>query len=170
MDRLELPGDPLAAELDEFIDLHRLAERGRAVDHVPTFPRPEFEAMGAAGWLGLTTPAAFGGRELPVSRAGVLLHRLAFRSGTVFAKLSLQPEFSSVLREVGSELLVDEWFRPLIAGRRLVGNQITEPEPFSMPTRSSSRPVERLRGTTSLERRARSRSPWRRTRRSSTAG
>jgi len=127
MDRLELPGDPLAAELDEFIDLHRLAERGRAVDHVPTFPRPEFEAMGAAGWLGLTTPAAFGGRELPVSRAGVLLHRLAFRSGTVFAKLSLQPEFSSVLREVGSELLVDEWFRPLIAGRRLVGNQITEP-------------------------------------------
>jgi hypothetical protein len=127
VDRFELPTDPLASDLDEFIDHERLSERGRAVDHEPTFPRPEFEAMGAAGWLGLTTPVAFGGRGLPVSRAGVLLHRLAYRSGTVFAKLSLQPEFSSVLREVGSERQVDEWFRPLIAGRRLVGNQITEP-------------------------------------------
>lgn len=127
MDRFELPSDPFAADLDGFIDLHRLADRGRAVDHEPGFPRPEFEAMGSAGWLGLTTPASFGGRGLPLARASVLLYRLAFRSGTVFAKLSLQPEFSSVLREVGSDLLVDEWFRPLIAGRRLVGNQITEP-------------------------------------------
>jgi cyclohexanecarboxyl-CoA dehydrogenase len=44
----------------------------------------------------------------------------------VFAKLSLQPEFSSVLREVGSGSLVDRWFVPLVAGRALVGNQITE--------------------------------------------
>jgi alkylation response protein AidB-like acyl-CoA dehydrogenase len=127
VDRFELPTDPLAVELDEFIDLHHLAERGRAVDHVPSFPRPEYEAMGTAGWLGLATPTSFGGRGLPLARAGTLLYRLAFRSGTVFAKLSLQPEFSSVLREVGSDVLVDEWFRPLVAGRRLIGNQITEP-------------------------------------------
>jgi len=127
MDRFELPSDPLASDLDEFIDLHHLAERGRAVDHVPSFPRPEYEAMGAAGWLGLATPTSFGGRGLPLARTGTLLYRLAFRSGTVFAKLSLQPEFSSVLREVGSDVLVDEWFRPLVAGRRLIGNQITEP-------------------------------------------
>jgi cyclohexanecarboxyl-CoA dehydrogenase len=127
MDRFELPADPLAAQLDAFIDLHGLAERGRAIDRTPSFPRPEFEAMGAAGWLGLTTPETFGGRGLPVARAGVLLYRLAYRSGTAFAKLSLQPEFSCVVREVGSKTLVDEWFRPLVAGRRLLGNQITEP-------------------------------------------
>jgi cyclohexanecarboxyl-CoA dehydrogenase len=127
VERVELPQDPLAAELDEFVTSHRLAEVGRAIDREPRFPRPEFEAMGDAGWLGLTTPTAFGGRGLPVERAGSLLHRLAFRTGTVFAKLALQPEFSSVLRERGSGRLVDTWFRPLIGGRCLVGNQITEP-------------------------------------------
>jgi len=127
MDRSELPTDPLANELDAFVDSHHLSERGRAVDRVPEFPHPEYRAMGEAGWLGLTTPVAFGGRGLPVARAGALLYRLAFRSGTIFAKLSLQPEFSSVLREVGSPTLVDEWFRPMVAGRRLISNQITEP-------------------------------------------
>ncbi|MCI4372492.1 MAG: acyl-CoA/acyl-ACP dehydrogenase [Thermoplasmata archaeon] len=127
MERFELPEDPLAADLDQFIERHHLTERGRALDRAPGFPRPEFEAMGAAGWLGLTTPPGFGGRGLPVARAGVLLHRLGYRSGTIFSKLSLQPEFCSVLREVGSERLIDQWFRPLVAGRRLVGNQITEP-------------------------------------------
>jgi alkylation response protein AidB-like acyl-CoA dehydrogenase len=123
----ELPADPLAEELDEFVRSHGLRERARALDREPTFPRPEFESMGADRWLGLTTPAEFGGRGLPIARAGVLLFRLAFRSGTTFAKLSLQPEFASVLREVGSETLVNQWYRPLVAGRRLVGNQITEP-------------------------------------------
>ncbi len=127
MERFELPDDPLAGELDAFVAAHHLAERGRALDRTPDFPRPEFEAMGADQWLGLTTPSALGGRGLPAARAAALLYRLAFRSGTVFAKLSLQPEFSTVLREQGSEGLVDEWFRPLVAGRRLVGNQITEP-------------------------------------------
>ncbi len=31
----------------------------------PEFPHPEYRAMGEAGWLGLTTPVAFGGRGLP---------------------------------------------------------------------------------------------------------
>jgi cyclohexanecarboxyl-CoA dehydrogenase len=127
MDRFELPPDPLAGELDEFIVRHRLASQARAIDRTPSFPHAEFEAMGSAGWLGLTTPTSLGGRGLPVARVGALLHRLAFRTGTVFAKLSLQPEFSSVLREVGSDPLVEQWYRPLVAGKRLVGNQITEP-------------------------------------------
>src|SRR5580658_5357963 len=99
---LLLPADPLADELDAFVERHHLADRGRRLDHEPAFPRPEFEAMGAEGWLGLTTPSTWGGRGLSIARAGTLLYRLAFRSGTIFAKLSLQPEFASVLREVGS--------------------------------------------------------------------
>jgi cyclohexanecarboxyl-CoA dehydrogenase len=123
---LLLPADPLAEELDAFVERHHLADRGRRLDREPAFPRPEFETMGAEGWLGLTTPSTWGGRGLSIARAGTLLYRLAFRSGTIFAKLSLQPEFASVLREVGSVPLIDTWFRPLVAGRRLVGNQITE--------------------------------------------
>ncbi len=125
--RSPLPDDPLAGELDAFVRQHRLAERGRELDRTPEFPRAEFRAMGEAGWLGLTTSAAAGGRALPPSRAGVLLHRLAYRAGTVFAKLALQPEFSSVLAEHGSPTLREHWVLPLAAGRRLVGNQLTEP-------------------------------------------
>jgi alkylation response protein AidB-like acyl-CoA dehydrogenase len=124
----DLPTDPLAAELDEFLKQHRLAERARDLDRKPAFPRGEFRAMGEAGWLGLTMPASHGGRGLPLPRAAVLLYRMAHRTGTVFAKLSLQPEFSSVLAERGSAALHEEWVLPLAAGRRLVGNQITEPE------------------------------------------
>lgn len=83
--------------------------------------------MGAADWLGLSTPSASGGRGLSLPRAGALLYRLAYRSGTVFAKLALQPEFSSVLREHGSPELQETWYRPLCRGLRLVSNQITEP-------------------------------------------
>src|SRR5271170_3701319 len=123
----ELPTDPLAEELDRFIEVHRLASRGAELDRSPKFPRAEFEAMGQGGWLGLTTPSEDGGRGLSLPRAGALLYRLAYRSGTTFAKLALQPEFSSVLRERGTPDLQATWFRPLCRGQRLLGNQITEP-------------------------------------------
>jgi alkylation response protein AidB-like acyl-CoA dehydrogenase len=123
---VELPGDPLAAELDEFVQRHRLAEVGRAVDREPRFPTAEFAALGEERWLGLTVPATHGGRGLPAARAGRLLHRLAYRSGTMFAKLALQPEFGSVLRERGAPDLVRRWFEPMVNGRLVVGNHLTE--------------------------------------------
>jgi len=70
---------------------------------------------------------ALGGKALPLPEVGLALFYLAYRSGTAFAKLSLQPEFSSVLADHASPDLVDEWFRPMMRGERLVGNQITEP-------------------------------------------
>ncbi len=64
---------------------------------------------------------------MPAARAAVALFHLGYRAGTVFAKLAMQPEFCSVLAEHGGEALRDRWFRPLVGGRTLVGNQITEP-------------------------------------------
>ena len=122
-----LPDDPLVGPLEAFAARHRLAERGRALDRQPEFPWPEFRAMGADGWLGLTRPVADGGHGLPVGRAAVLLYRLGRVGGTAFAKLALQPEFASVLGERGAPELVREWYAPLVRGERLVGNQITEP-------------------------------------------
>ena len=122
-----LPDDPLVGPLEAFAASHRLADRGRELDRRPEFPWAEFRAMGANGWLGLTRPASAGGRGLPLGRAAVLLFRLGRASGTAFAKLSLQPEFASVLGERGAPGLVAEWYAPLLRGERLVGNQITEP-------------------------------------------
>ncbi|MGI0154751.1 MAG: acyl-CoA dehydrogenase family protein [Thermoplasmata archaeon] len=122
-----LPEDPLEEEVRAAVEELALARRYRELDRHPEFPRTEFRALGAARLLGLRTPVALGGRGLPLPRVAVLLFHLAYRAGTAFAKLSLQPEFSSVLAEHGSPELVDRWFRPMLRGECLVGNQLTEP-------------------------------------------
>lgn len=122
-----LPDDPIVAEVRGFAEAHRLAGRYRELDAHPEFPRAEFRALGQAGLLGLTVRKELGGRGLPPSRAAIALFHLARASGTTFAKLSLQPEFASVLGEHGSPDLVDRWFRPLVRGERLIGNHVTEP-------------------------------------------
>ncbi|HTP53913.1 MAG TPA: acyl-CoA dehydrogenase family protein [Thermoplasmata archaeon] len=122
-----LPDDPIVAEIREFDRRYRLAAHSRELDQAPAFPRREFRAMGEARLLGLTAPPQRGGRGLSLPRAATALFHLGYLGGTVFAKLSLQPEFCSVLSEHGSSELVERWLRPLLRGERLVGNQITEP-------------------------------------------
>ena len=122
-----LPDDPIVAEVRAAVAELRLAERYRTLDRHPEFPRAEFRALGRAHLLGLRTATKFGGRGLSLPRVGVALYHLAYGGGTAFAKLSLQPEFSSVLAERGSEELVERWFRPLLRGEKLVGNHLTEP-------------------------------------------
>ncbi len=122
-----LPKDPLAVEVAEFASRNNLAERYRALDREPAFPRAEYQAMGRDGLLGLGVPITLGGRGLPLPQVGLALFHLAYRGGTVFGKVSLQPEFCSVLAVHGSPELVEEWFRPMVRGEKIVGNQITEP-------------------------------------------
>ncbi|MHB1931866.1 MAG: acyl-CoA dehydrogenase family protein [Thermoplasmata archaeon] len=122
-----LPDDPLVPDLVEFCEHHRLAESSARLDQQPEFPWEIFRRMGHAGYLGLTVPSERGGRGLPATRAAVLLFHLAYRSGTTFAKLSLQPEFASVLGEQGGPELVAEYFAPMLRGETLVANQVTEP-------------------------------------------
>ncbi len=123
-----LPADPLRGEVAAFAEEHRLPHRARDLDQHPEFPWTEFRAMGENRWLGLTVPADQGGRGLSLVQAGVVLQELAYIAGTTFAKLSLQPEFSSILRTHGSDLLRERYAVPLLRGRLLVGNQITEPQ------------------------------------------
>lgn len=122
-----VPDDPLVAEVREAARAMRLAERYRELDRNPAFPREEFRELGRRQLLGLTVPAALGGRGLALPRAAAVLFHLGYLGGTAFAKLALQPEFCSVLAERGTPAQRDAWFRPLLQGEKLVGNQITEP-------------------------------------------
>jgi cyclohexanecarboxyl-CoA dehydrogenase len=122
-----LPKDPIVEEIRSFATAQDLARRSHELDRNPRFPRAEFRALGEAHLLGLRTATALGGRGLPLPTVGVALFHLAYLGGTAFAKLSLQPEFSSVLAEHGSAELTDRWFRPMTRGLRLVGNHLTEP-------------------------------------------
>jgi alkylation response protein AidB-like acyl-CoA dehydrogenase len=107
------------------LDLEALAQR---IDRAPEFPRAAFHALGGLRLLGLVTPIRYGGREIPLVDAGSALYGLAYQSGaTAFAKLSLQPEFATVLADHGSDALREEYYRPMCRGERLVGNQLTEP-------------------------------------------
>lgn len=122
-----LPDDPLVEEVRTAARRLDLPRRYRELDRAPAFPRAEFRALGEAGLLGLHFAPTMGGRGLPLPRVGAVLFHLAYLGGTTFAKLSLQPEFSSVLAEHGAPELVDRWFRPMLHGEHVVGNQITEP-------------------------------------------
>ncbi len=122
-----LPDDPLVPEVEAFARRYDVATRARTLDRSPRCPRDELRALSDAHLTGLTLPPSLGGRGLPPARAAALLFRLAYRGGTVFAKLSLQPEFCSVLGTHGGTALREEWWSPIVAGTKLVGNQLTEP-------------------------------------------
>ncbi|MCI4321510.1 MAG: acyl-CoA dehydrogenase family protein [Thermoplasmata archaeon] len=122
-----MPRRPIVDEVEAAVAELHLAEQAVELDRSPRFPREEFRALGERHLLGLRTPVALGGRGLPLLDAAVGLHTLAYRSGTTFAKLSLQPEFCQLLAEFGSAEQRERSFRPLTEGRRLVGNHITEP-------------------------------------------
>jgi cyclohexanecarboxyl-CoA dehydrogenase len=122
-----VPADPIREEIARFARETDLAQRYRLRDREASYPREEFRQLGAAHLLGLSLPASQGGRGLDVGRAGRGLFELAYRGGTMAAKLSLQPEFSSVLVRAGSPELKERYFAPLLRGELLIGNQITEP-------------------------------------------
>ena len=119
--------DALVPEVERFAEHHRLARRAAEIDRDGAFPADIFRAMGEAGLLGLHVAPSLGGRGLTLRRVGVALFHLARRGGTAFAKLSLQPEFASVLADHGSPELVERHYRPLVRGQHLVGNHVTEP-------------------------------------------
>ncbi|MCI4358316.1 MAG: acyl-CoA dehydrogenase [Thermoplasmata archaeon] len=123
-----IPHDPIVAEVEAAVRTLNLAKRSAELDRDPAFPRSEFQQLGRLGLLGLRTPQRLGGRGLALPTVGIALHHLAYRAGTTFAKLSLQPEFAGILGEHGEPALVDQYFRPLVRGEMLVGNQVTEPE------------------------------------------
>jgi alkylation response protein AidB-like acyl-CoA dehydrogenase len=118
---------PLIEEVERAATELRLEARAAELDRAPAFPGEEFAALGARRLLGLSVPRARGGRGLPLPEVGPALYALAWATGTTtFAKLSLQPEFCSVLAERGSPELVTRYYRPLLDGLQLVGNQLTE--------------------------------------------
>ncbi|HZY69707.1 MAG TPA: acyl-CoA dehydrogenase family protein [Thermoplasmata archaeon] len=126
----EVPGaenDPLLAEVRRAVEALGLAQVYRQLDARPRFPWEEFRSLGAHGLLGLTLPPEFGGRGISTLRAAEALHALAAAAGTTFAKLAIQPEFSSVLAREGAPELRAAYFLPMMRGKRLIANHVTEP-------------------------------------------
>ncbi len=124
---LPITEDPVHSEVKETVERLRLGYRYRELDGAPEFPREEFRELGRAHLLGLSRDTRLGGRGLPLPRVGSVLYLLGYLAGTTFAKLAMQPEFCGVLGEYGSTDLIERYYRPLLRGELLIGNQITEP-------------------------------------------
>lgn len=122
-----VPVEGVASELLSAARRLDLRARARELDRAPAFPRAEFRELGRLRLLGLRTPARSGGRARPLPEVGAALFHLARECGTAFPKLVLQPEFCGVLEERGSPDLRERYFRRLMRGELLIGNQITEP-------------------------------------------
>lgn len=128
----------LREEVRKFASENDLMGRSGELDREPAFPWKEFSALGKKGWLGPRVGASFGGSGWSFTKEAALIEELARNGGSVFAKLALQPDFSSALRH-GSTHMVDRWYRPLFKGETLVGNQVTEPQAGSDARALSSR-------------------------------
>ena len=123
-----VPASSIRTEVETAVRELDLERAAAGLDAQPSFPREIFRALGARHLLGLVTPASRGGRGLAAPDAGAALYELAYASGaTTFAKLSLQPEFCSLLGEHAPAAVFDREYRPLCRGERLIGNQLTEP-------------------------------------------
>lgn len=128
----------LREEARLFAHEHHLASRTHELDRRPEFPWKEAKALAGRGWLGPRVPAALGGAGKSLLEEAALLEELAYAGGSVFAKLVLQPEFASPLQHA-SPKLQEMWYRPLLKGEALVGNQITEPGAGSDAARLAAR-------------------------------
>jgi cyclohexanecarboxyl-CoA dehydrogenase len=117
----------LRKDIREFCREHDLARLCQQLDARPRFPREVFALLGSRGWLGSGVAAEFEGAGWPLSREAVVIEELAREGGSVFAKLALQPNYCSILRQGSGELRA-RWYSPLLRGTVLVGNQITEPD------------------------------------------
>jgi cyclohexanecarboxyl-CoA dehydrogenase len=122
-----LPPSVIGSKVREVAERLHLRQRSSELDLAPEFPWVEFRELASAGLIGLRTPVATGGQGLSLVEAGEALFHLGYWGGTTFAKLSLQPEFSSVLAEHGRPEDIARYFRPMVRGELVVGNQVTEP-------------------------------------------
>lgn len=102
------------------------------VDHAEaagTFPAPLWKALGAAGLLGLVTPAAHGGGDGDGLAVVLLAEELARASGgiAVTALVSAYMAAPHIVR-YGSPAQQERWLGPLAAGEAVASIAVTEPD------------------------------------------
>lgn len=93
------------------------------------FPRAFFEAMAAAGWLGICVPADYGGAGLGVTEACLLMHQVATGGGGFTASSTIHINIFGPhpIIVFGTEDQKRRWLPDLAAGRVQSCFGVTEP-------------------------------------------
>lgn len=122
------PHRAFRAEVRRYVE-ERLAPHADEWERNGEFPASLFRDLGAAGLLGLTQPAAYGGRELDFAHAVILAEELprCRMGGVTLSVLAQANFFSPLLSRYGNERQKREFLAPAIRGEKVGALASTEP-------------------------------------------
>jgi acyl-CoA dehydrogenase len=101
-----------------------------ARDEDGQFPVAFHQAMAAGGWLGITMPEEFGGSNLGVTEAAIMMRAVAGSGGGMAAASTIHINLFGPHPIVvfGTPEQKERWLTPLIQGRERTAFGVTEPD------------------------------------------
>lgn len=107
----------------------RLAPGAAERDRTAQFPKAELAEMAALGFLGMLTPAAWGGSETGVIAHALAIEEVAAGDGAISTIMSVHNGVGQKpIADFGSEILKERFLRPLANGEMLGAFALTEPQ------------------------------------------
>ncbi len=110
-------------------------------DDTGEFPADFHKAMADAGWLGITMPEEYGGSNLGVTEAAILMHTVARSSGAMSASSAIHINLFGPHPIVvfGTDEQKQRWLPNLIEGKHISCFGVTEPDAGLNTTRITTR-------------------------------
>lgn len=105
-------------------------EYWKKLDDSGTFSLDLHSALAKDGWLGICMPAQYGGAELGISEATIMMQTLSESGGGLTAASSVHMNIFGLepVVKFGTEEQKDRWLPPLIAGKERACFGVTEPD------------------------------------------
>lgn len=124
----------ILARVEQFAE-SVLTPRANAVDQMPLVPLKSFQALGAAGLLGISIPTEFGGLDVPRSLRRTIYETLAAACGVTAFTLNQHYSAGAMIASSENNALKAAMLPALASGERLAGvafSHIRRPGPPQM--------------------------------------
>ncbi len=122
---------------------HELAPFAARWDEEETFPLDTLRRAGEMGFLGLYTPACYGGLELSRLDSAIVFEELAHGCTSTAAYLTIHNMVSWMIASFGAPALAEAWVPRMVTGELLGSYCLTEPgagsDAASLSTRAERR-------------------------------
>lgn len=116
------------------------------VDETHHFPTELYDALAEKGWLGICLPERYGGSELGISEAAVMMQTISESGAGMTGASSIHMNIFGLepVAKFGTDEQKERWLRPLIAGRERACFGVTEPNTGldTLKLQSTARRVE----------------------------
>lgn len=99
------------------------------VDQTHQFPNELYDALAKQGWLGICMPERYGGSELGISEAAVMMQTISESGAGMTGASSVHMNIFGLepVAKFGNDEQKQRWLPPLIAGRERACFGVTEP-------------------------------------------